>query len=285
MSNDRNRPYRGLFGSPPPSSSTSNFLDGILKALEATTPTPPPPVGGLRALFSPIPPNAQPNALSGLFGLQPPVKAAPLPTVAQVRRRVFFSFYFEEDILRSSIVRKSYMFRPGRKLPTANFYDKSLWESSKRQGEDSLKRLIREGMAGSSVTCVLAGTNTWQRPWVRYEIARSLVCGNGLFAVHIHNVKDANVGIALPGPNPLHFMGLELRPDGRGNICELIGDQWYLFDWHKVPVRWPRWLRKPNVGHLCPLSNGTRAYDYHFEDGYNGLAEWAQLAARDAGRC
>lgn len=285
MSNDWNRPYRGLFGSPPPSSSTSNFLNGILKALEATPPAPPPPVRGLRALFNPIPPNAQPNSLSGLFGLQPPVTAAPLPTVPQVRRRVFFSFYFEEDILRSSIVRKSYLFRPGRKLPTANFYDKSLWESSKREGEDSLKRLIREGMAGSSVTCVLAGTNTWQRPWVRYEIARSLVCGNGLFAVHIHNVKDPRDGMALPGPNPLHFMGLELRPDGRGNICERIGDQWYHFDMHKMPVRWPRWLLRPNVGHLCPLSNGARVYDYHFEDGYNGLAEWAQLAARDAGRC
>jgi hypothetical protein len=236
-------------------------------------------------MFNPGTPSPAPSGLSGLiFRLQPPVTAAPVQIVPQVRRKVFFSFYFEGDIRRSVIVRNSYRFRPGRKLPTANFYDKSLWESSKREGEESLKRLIREGMAGSSVTCVLAGTHTWQRPWVRYEIARSLVCGNGLFTVHIHNVKDPQFGIALPGPNPLHFMGLELRPDGRGNICELVNGRWELFEKHKAPVRWPRWLAKPTVNYLVPLSHGTRAYDYCDEDGYNHLAEWSQLAAVESGR-
>lgn len=284
MSNDRDRPYRGLFGGPPQPSSTDNFLNDILKTLQAPAPAPPPRLG-LGALFNPQTPSPAPSALSGLlFGLQPPVTAAPLPTVPQVRRKVFFSFYFEGDIRRSVIVRNSYRIRPGRKLPTANFHDKSLWESSKREGKESLKRLIREGMAGSSVTCILAGTYTWQRPWVRYEIARSLVCGNGLFTVHIHNVKDPQFGTALPGPNPLDFMGLELRPDGRGNICELVNGQWELFEMHKAPVWWPRWLAKPRVNYILPLSHGARAYDYCKDDGYNHLAEWAQLAALEAAR-
>lgn len=284
MSNDPNRPYRGLFGGLPPASPTDNFLNEILKALQ-TPPPPPKPTGlGLASLLGSTPSAPRQNALAGIFGLQPSALAPPLQVVPQVRRRVFFSFYFEVDIRRSCIVRNSYRIRPGRKLGSANFYDRSLWESSKREGEESLKRLIREGMAGSSVTCVLAGTHTWERPWVRYEIARSLVCGNGLFTVHIHNVKDPRVGIASLGYNPLAFMGLELRPDGRGNICERIGDQWYLFGMHKAPVPWPRWLDKPGVGRLYALSHGTRAYDYHFDDGYNGLAEWAQLAATEAGR-
>ena len=286
MSGDRNRPYRGLFGMPPPpQSSTDNFLNDLMKALEASA-NPPPPTGlGLAALFASPPPTPQPNALGGgIFGLQPPALAKPLPAVPQVRRKVFFSFHFEEDVRRSCVVRNSYRIRPGRKLPTANFHDRSLWESSKREGEESLKRLIREGMVGSSVTCVLAGTYTWQRRWVRYEIARSLVCGNGLFTVYIHNVKDPRHGMSTPGYNPLDFMGLELRPDGCGNICERVGEQWQLFDMHKAPVPWPRWLEKPIVGYIRLLSHGTRAYDYHIDDGYNGLAEWAQLAARDAGR-
>lgn len=279
MSNEWERPLTGLFGHSAPPQPATNFLAEIAKALEAV---PPPQVNsGLSALFAPTSPPPRPNALGGLFGLRSPAPV-PQPAAPQIRRKIFFSFHFDEDIRRSCVVRQSYRFRPGRKLPTANFYDRSLWESSKREGEESLKRLIREGMAGSSVTCVLAGTYTWQRPWVRYEIARSLVCRNGLFTVFIHNVKDPQHGFGQSGYDPLEFMGLELRPDGRGNICERVGNEWLYFDMHKAPVFWPRWLPKPDVGRLIPISRGTRSYDYHFDDGYNGLAAWAQLAAHDA---
>lgn len=285
MSNDRNRLYRGIFNASPPRLGPSdNPYNGLMQALESTKAPFPPTSLGLAALSPPAPLTPQTNAMASLNVFHPAALAKPLPTTPQVRRKVFFSFHFEEDIRRSCIVRNSYRIRPGRKLPTANFHDRSLWESSKREGEESLKRLIREGIVGSSVTCVLAGTYTWQRRWVRYEIARSLACCNGLFTVYIHNVKDPRQGIAIPGYDPLHFMGLELRPDGRGNICERVGEQWHRFDMHKGPVSWPRWLEKPNVGYVRPLSHGTRGYDYHLDDGYNGLSEWAQLAAREAGR-
>lgn len=283
MNGDR-RP-RGFFGGTLPPARTDNYLGEILKAL--TDPPPPAPAPlhscGIGALFGTQAPPPQPNILGSVFG-RPPTVAIPVPVAPQVRRKIFFSFYFGDDIRRSCIVRNSYRFRPGPKLPTANFYDRSLWESSKRESDESLKRLIREGMEGSSVTCVLAGTNTWQRPWVRYEIARSLVCGNGLFTVHIHNVNDPRSGIAAPGPDPLAFMGLALRADGRGDICEWAGDGWYRFDRLKAPVRWPRWLMKPDVGYVRPLAEGTRAYDYNFDDGYNHLAQWAQLAAHEGRR-
>lgn len=279
MSNEWERPLRGLFGHSAPSEPATNFLAEIAKALEAVPP--PQANSGLSALIAPTSTPSRPNALGGLFGLRSPAPV-PQPAPPQIRRKIFFSFHFEEDIRRSCVVRQSYRFRPGRKLPTANFYDRSLWESSKREGEESLKRLIREGMAGSSVTCVLAGTYTWQRSWVRYEIARSLVCRNGLFTVFIHNVKDPHYGFGQPGFDPLEFVGLELRPDGRGNICERVGNEWFYFDLHRAPVFWPRWLPKPDVGRVIPISRGTRSYDYHFDDGYNGLAEWAQLAAHDA---
>ena len=285
MSHDPNRPFRGLFGSsPPPPNYTDNSFSGLLKALVVSATKPTPLAGGLGAFFGKPTQTAQSNTLSGLLGLPVPALPLPLPTLPQVRRKVFFSFYYNADIRRSCIVRNSYRIRPGRKLPASNFYDRSLWESSKRVGEESLKQLIRSGMVGSSVTCVLAGTHTWQRSWVRYEIARSLVCGNGLFTVYINNVRDPRDGFASPGYNPLDFMGLQLRADGRGNICEMVEGKWLYFALHKAPVRWPRWLQKPQVGYLFPLSQGARAYDYHFDDGYDGLSEWAQLAAADAGR-
>ena len=82
------------------------------------------------------------------------------------------------------------------------FFEGSLWESSKRRGDESLKALIREGMKNTSVTCVLAGTYAYSRRWVRYEVARSVIKGNGLLSVKIHRMAAwngyANQGRAKP---------------------------------------------------------------------------------------
>ena len=106
------------------------------------------------------------------------------------KRHVFFSFHYA-DILRVNNVRMSGEFKTdktdGRSIE--GFYDKSLWESSKRTGDIGLKTLIREGVQRTSVVCVLAGTNTWSRRWVRYEIARAVVDGKGLFAIHINGIN------------------------------------------------------------------------------------------------
>lgn len=249
---------------PQPKPAPANFLQSLTDALNQ------PSTSAVRPsdVFRPIVPQS----------------ASPLPSVAAVRRGVFFSFHFEEDIRRSCIVRNSYRFRPGRKLPSSNFYDRSLWERSKREGVESLKRLIREGMVGSSVTCVLAGTQTWARPWVRFEIAHSLRVGNGLFTCSIHNVNDPHYGSAAAGYDPLAFMGLQLRQDGRGNVVEWVDGEWWPFELMKAPVKWPIWMAKPSVGRLFPLADFARRYDYQLDDGYNNLAQWAQQAAGAAGR-
>ena len=70
----------------------------------------------------------------------------------------------------------------------ARFYDKSLWEEAKKQGSLAIKRMINGALNGTSVTCALIGEHRWRRPWVRYEILKSLARGNGILAVHIHDV-------------------------------------------------------------------------------------------------
>src|SRR3954471_17938806 len=111
-------------------------------------------------------------------------------TDGPVKRRVFFSFHYQQDIHRVNQVRQSWRFRRENEREAYGFFDASLWERSKRQGDESLKSLIHEGMNNTSVTCVLAGTYTWQRRWVRYEIARSIVKGNGLLTVKIHGLNN-----------------------------------------------------------------------------------------------
>ena len=86
-------------------------------------------------------------------------------------RKVFFSFHYD-DVTRVNVVRNSdQITRQYQKA--ARFHDRSLWEEAK-QGPLALKRMINGGLDGSSVTCVLIGQQTWQRPWVRYQILKSL---------------------------------------------------------------------------------------------------------------
>ena len=101
-------------------------------------------------------------------------------------RKVFFSFHYD-DVMRANVVRNSDQIIR-RYESAARFYDKSLWEEAKKQGPLAIKRMINMGLDGSSVTCVLIGQHTWQRPWVRYEILKSVLRGNGILAVHIHDV-------------------------------------------------------------------------------------------------
>lgn len=247
-----------LFARTPPSST--NYFDYIPKA---------PPVQ---------------NALTG-YGI--PVNATPTPAaLPDTRRKTFFSFHFE-DSFRVNQVRKSGLIRPkrGGRMPVW-WHDSSIYEKSKRTDDASLRRLILDGLYSTSVTCVLAGEETWEREWVRFEIASSVKRGNGLLTVYIHNLQCPNNGFGNPGQNPLDFMGVYISDDGKAYLCEKDWrDQWVQYDKIKTPVTWPKYLPKPSVRNWAqPLSAGTCAYDYDYQDGYNNLSIWVQDAAVAAGR-
>ncbi len=55
----------------------------------------------------------------------------------------------------------------------------------------TIKKLINDGLVGTSVTVVVIGSQTSERKYVKYEIDQSLARGNGLLGVRIHNLKDA----------------------------------------------------------------------------------------------
>lgn len=92
-------------------------------------------------------------------------------------RRTFFS-HSQPDIWRAMNVRKSWVVTDNHE--DRGFFDSSVFEANKRESEDALKRFLREALVNTSVTCVLTGPRTWQRRWVKYEIARSVIKGNGL---------------------------------------------------------------------------------------------------------
>ncbi len=115
-------------------------------------------------------------------------------------RKVFFSFHYGRDISRANVVRNSWLTKD---KGTAGFIDASLWEEAKAKGDASIKKLIDDQMIGTTVTAVLIGSETAQRTYVKYEIAKSLERGNGLLGIYIHNIKDLNGNVAAKGANPL----------------------------------------------------------------------------------
>lgn len=106
----------------------------------------------------------------------------------KMTRRAFFSFHYERDVWRAGQVRNSWVTKPDRE--TAGFWDAAQWEEVKKQGPKAIKRWIDKQLERTSVTVVLIGAETSNRKWVKYEIEKSHEKGNGIVAIHIHNLKD-----------------------------------------------------------------------------------------------
>jgi hypothetical protein len=152
-------------------------------------------------------------------------------------RCVFFSFHYERDVWRAGQVRNCNL------LPSEDqfgFIDSVEWESIRRQGDDAIEEWIEDQLQNTSVTAVLIGAETANRPWVQHEILRSWNRGNGVVGVRIHNIKDQSGATDTPGPDPFYQFTL---PNG------------------------------------TRLSQICKTYDWVFDDGRNNLGSWCEEAA------
>lgn len=104
-------------------------------------------------------------------------------------RKVFFSFHYQRDLWRANVVRNSAVVEG---VSAAGFHGQSLWEETKRKGDDAVKKLIDTGLNGTTVTVVLIGAETANRKFVTYKIEKSVERGNGLLGVWINDIKDQN---------------------------------------------------------------------------------------------
>ncbi len=208
---------------------------------------------------------------SNLLGMQPQ------------KRRVFFSFHFQNDIWRVNQIRNSWRYQHEARREAEGFFDGSIWEQSKRTSEESLKALIREGLKNTSVTSVLAGSATYARRWVRYEIARSIVKGNGLLVVRIHNMKNQAGYTSQAGPNPLDYIGTYKIGDGRVLFAEKNNGKWVRYSDYTQAVTLPSQWRQPTSTTVVPLSTYARDYCYVAHNGAANFASWVRHAAEMSG--
>jgi hypothetical protein len=130
----------------------------------------------------------------------------------------------------------------------ANFIDKAAFETLKRQGDQAVRNWINKQLDATSVTVVLIGTETLNRPFVQYEIRQSLGRGNGVIGVHINGIRDMNRGLAP-----------------KGNPHTVIG----YYD-NNTPA------------YFDNIADGI--YDYTASNGYANLGNWIEASARKHGK-
>jgi hypothetical protein len=205
------------------------------------------------------------------------------------KRKVYFSFHFD-DIMRVNNVRQAWKIDHPDAPQMRSFYDSSLWESRRLDSPESVKALIRDGVEHTSAICVLVGTETWSRPWVRYEIARAVIDGRGLLAVHLNNLCHHVTRLHdLLGRNPLEYMAV-----GKVQPTAWSIPQYYLFEWngqgwaryqnYTFSVTFPCYLADPAAGYVTQLSGGTSVYDYVKQVGHKNIGAWIDQAAQQAVR-
>ena len=190
-------------------------------------------------------------------------------------RTVFFSFHYQRDIMRVQVVRNHHVTKGN--YASAGFFDGSLEEKAKKDGDDAVKRLIDQGFGGSTVTCVLIGHETYTRRWVDYEILKSVEMGMGVFGIRIHQIKDPKTGTDTLGPNPFKFLGYGER-DGN-KLGPMIN---YDTGWKNAPylqnIERSAAAYLPAAGGLV-LENMFKVYDWVDDNGFENFSDWVESAA------
>jgi len=191
-------------------------------------------------------------------------------------KRVFFSFHYQDVAdFRANVVRNHWTAKQDRE--EAGYFDASIWEAARLSGSTGLKRLINGALEGTSNTCVLVGSETYRRPWVRYELLKSFRRGNHLFAVHINSITDKHKRTKPLGPNPLAYIGVTYSPDGRtGTLWERGTTDWTRYSEIDGSASFscnvgPEYQGKGfNLGKWYPL------YDWVSQDGFNNFSSWTR---------
>jgi hypothetical protein len=198
-------------------------------------------------------------------------------------RRTFFSFHYKPDVWRAWNVRNSWVVKDDDQQ-SVGFFDSSVFEESRKQGEENLKNFLRDGMKNTSVTCVLTGGSTWERRWVRYEIARSVIKGNGLLTVYVDGVKDKDGNLGTRGSDPLAQMGVYKSGDSI-YLAEWQGGKWVKYaDYTLAIPAGDLWFAAPTTDSVTQLSTHCLSYDYAAQDGRKNIGGWIETAAGLAGR-
>lgn len=194
-------------------------------------------------------------------------------------RTVFFSFHYQRDIMRVQVVKQHHVTKGN--YSAAGFFDGSLEEKAKKDGDEVVRKMINAGLAGCSVLCVLIGKETYTRRWVDYEIFKSIELGMGVLGIRIHQIPVPKQDADEAGPNPFNFLGYGIKSE---KLCPMIK---YESGWKEAPQQ--SLISESAAPYLAGkdkpiLSSIFSVYDWVDGDGYNNFEKWIENAAQQAGR-
>lgn len=197
-------------------------------------------------------------------------------------RSVYFSFHYQDVVdFRANVVRNSGKFRKKGDV----FRDASIWEEAEEKQVGKIKALIDSELVGSSVTCVLIGSETYARRWVRYEIMKSLAMKKGQVGVGINWIKDKKGDIKLfRGKNPFECLKVKISTDGKLiDFFEIKEDNWVPY--RDLPqIRNTQHFKEGDFGRTIRLSEIYSRYSYKWHDGNENFPKWLEEAATKARR-
>lgn len=185
--------------------------------------------------------------------------------------RVYFAFHYQDvKDFRANVVRKHNVVDGPEQ---AGYFDASIWEESKKKGNLALKRLINKELEYTTVTAVLIGSDTYARPWVRYEIFKSIERGNTVLGIHINSIEDKKKQTKPSGPNPFKYLTLAINDDGtKASPFEWDGTRWVTYTrLDPFPVKNGPAASK---GKQFQLSQIYPTYDWIADSGYDNFQSW-----------
>lgn len=112
------------------------------------------------------------------------------------KRQVFYSFHFDNDVMRVQQVRNMGVIEGNTPVSPNE------WETVKKGGDKEIEQWINDNMKYKSAVIVLIGEKTSERPWIKHEIKKAWADGKGLLGIYIHNLDCPNNGKCKTGRNP-----------------------------------------------------------------------------------
>ena len=186
-------------------------------------------------------------------------------------KRVYFAFHYQDVIdFRANVVRNHKLIEGVEK---AGYFDASIWEEARKKNPLALKRMINSELNNTTVTAVLIGSGTYARPWVRYEIFKSIERGNSVIGIHINGIKGKDQNTKTLGPNPFDFLALTISSDGeKGTPKEWDGNKWV--DYSELDAFAINEQPIANRGKGLKLSHWLKVYDWIANNGYENFNTW-----------
>lgn len=153
-----------------------------------------------------------------------------------MKRKVFLSFQYEEEVGRTNVVKEALQLQNKHEV---RFIRRNDYKKLKEKSMESLYSEIDRKLECTSVTVVLIGENTFKSKAVNYGIMKSLERGNSILGIKINSIRD------FRGKNPLLVGDLEtiIGYDKLGNpvyfneIVHMVYDYkrhngaYYICDW------------------------------------------------------